>query len=78
MQSVTNNTVQHVLNGAGGEQARAYLDRARRHADIMNAVVDQADPAGLDLEDHQKLAETNALVALAMAIVPAESTVLKG
>lgn len=78
MQSVTNNTVQHILNGAGGEQARAYLDRARRHADIMNVVADQADPAGLDLEDHRKLATANALVALAVALVPAESTVLKG
>lgn len=77
MQSVTNNTVQHILNGAGGEQARVYLNRARLHADYMNAAADE-NAHLVTVEERSELARTNALVALACALVPAESAVLKG
>ncbi len=74
MENTTNNTVQ-IFGGAEG--ARAYLERARRYADRLNGAAD-ADAELLDTDHLAKLAEVNALVALAAAFAPAESTVLKG
>jgi hypothetical protein len=54
-----------------GDLARAYLGRARGHADFLNELAEK-NPDKLDNKDRQMLAVMNALVATAMVQVPDE------
>lgn len=55
-----------------GEQARAYLAKAKASTDRLNRAAAERGLDRLTLDEHQRLATTNALLAIAMVQVPDE------